>query len=61
MDKSLGAIKGRLVKMGIKMFSESILGSRRTKGGRDRIPDSWSCNMKRAWTEVEISVGVTQE
>jgi len=50
MDKSLGAIKGRLVKMGIKMFSESILGSRRMKGGRDRIPDSWSCNMKRAWT-----------
>ena len=28
---------------------------RRTKSRRDRIPDCWSCNMKRARTEIEVS------
>jgi len=54
LDKSLGAIKCRLEKMGFKMFLESVLGLRRTKSRRERIPDCWSCNMKREWTKMKI-------
>jgi len=37
--------------MGFNVFSESIKGL----SGRERIPGCWSCNRKRAWTEMEIS------
>jgi len=41
--------------MGFNMFSERVQGLRRTKSRRERIPDCWSCNMKRAWTKMKIS------